>query len=306
MIHLHNPPDLLFPVAALARLTGRLIVFDHHDLAPELYEQKFGGGWPVAILRWCERLTMRVAHMVLSANESHRSLALSRGGKSPADVVVVRNGPRNSTVVSNPRIRGRPIVDPKLCFVGALGSQDGVSVLPEVLAGLNAKGLQPTLTVVGDGPELAGIRARAKSLNVSEQIVFTGRVAHEVVSSLIEQADICLDVAPCNSLNHRSTMIKVGEYLAAGRPIVTFALEETRRTAGDCALYAPDSDLDSLCGLIEQLCGDPALRETLAKNGAERALALTWERSAENLLDAYDRVGRRLASAPSGPSCKFA
>src|SRR3954451_1678941 len=43
VVHLHNPPDTLFPVAVVARLVGRRSVFDLHDLAPELFEEKFGG-----------------------------------------------------------------------------------------------------------------------------------------------------------------------------------------------------------------------------------------------------------------------
>jgi hypothetical protein len=62
---------------------------------------------------------------------------------------------------------------------------------------------------------------------------------------VIGRADVCIDVAPCSPLNHRSTMIKAGEYLAAGHPVVTFALEEARRTAEDCALYALDGDLEA-------------------------------------------------------------
>lgn len=297
VVHLHNPPDLLFPIAGAARVMGATIIFDHHDLAPELYEQKFGGGWPTAILRWCERMTMRAAHLVISVNESHRMVAIRRGGVSPENVVVVRNGPRRATIVAEPQTRDGKIVDPRLCYVGALGTQDGVLVLPEVLLRLQDRGLNARLMVVGDGPELPAIRKAARELGVLDRLEFTGRVPHGEVPGLIAGADICLDVAQCSPLNHQSTMIKIGEYLAAGRPIVTFALDETRRTAADCALYAADGDLNEFCDLVEQLCGDAALREALSRSGAERAQDLTWENSAEQLRYAYDlatdRVGRR-------------
>jgi glycosyltransferase involved in cell wall biosynthesis len=300
VVHLHNPPDILFPAAGVARLMGRRVIFDHHDLAPELYEQKFGAGAPVALLRWCEQMTMRTAHVVLAANESHRSMALGRGGKRPDEVVVVRNGPRRETVVAQVTGRDHVIFDPRLCFVGSLGTQDGVAALPEVVASLRAKGLDPILTVVGDGPELATIRRRAIELDVLERIEFTGRVPHDEVPALIGRADICLDIAPCNPLNHRSTMIKIGEYMAAGRPVVSYALEETQRTAGDAALYAPAGDLQRLCDLVAELCGDPWLRARLARRAVERVQHLTWEHSAERLRYAYGvAVGHHL-DVPSG------
>lgn len=71
VLHIHNPPDLFFPVAAIYRLAGRMVVFDHHDLAPELAEVKWGNKRLVAVARLCERLTFATATHVIAANESH-------------------------------------------------------------------------------------------------------------------------------------------------------------------------------------------------------------------------------------------
>ena len=101
---------------------------------------------------------------------------------------------------------------------------------------------------------------------MADRIEFTGHVEHRLVPALIAAADICIDPAPCSELNHRSTMIKVTEYLAAGRPVVAFGLTETRRTAEDAALYAPCGDLDAFAELIVRLAREPALR-----GGAGRA-----------------------------------
>jgi glycosyltransferase involved in cell wall biosynthesis len=297
VVHLHNPPDLLFGAGALARLLGRVVIFDHHDLAPELYEQKFGPGRPAAILRWCERLTMRAAHVVIAANESHRRVAIERGHVDPERVVVVRNAPRASTIATAPRTREGALQRPRLCYVGSLASQDGVALLPEILARLCREGLEPVLDLVGDGPELERIERLARRHGVLDRIELRGRLAHEQVPGVIEQADICLDVAPCTPLNHQSTMIKIGEYLAAGRPIVSFALEETRHTAGDCAVYAAGDDLDDFCGSIARLCADESMRARLSAGAIERAREMTWERSAEHLRHAYGLAAEHLRHA---------
>jgi len=295
VVHLHNPPDLLFPVAALARALGRAVVFDHHDLAPELFEQKFGRRWPAAVLRWCERMTMRVANVVVSANDSHRLVAIERGGVSRERVVVVRNAPHASTIAGAPRTRAGVLSDPRLCYVGSLGSQDGVRSLPELLASLHRAGLEPTLTLVGDGPELPAIRRLAGEHGVLERIDFVGRIPHIEVPPILQEADICIDVAPCTPLNHRSTMIKIGEYLAAGRPVVSFALEETRHTAADCAVYAPRDDLEGLCEAIVALCEDERARADLSERGLARARAMTWEDSADRLRAGYILAREALA-----------
>src|SRR3954454_7529828 len=152
VLHLHNPPDLLFPAALLARALGRKVVFDHHDLFPELVEAKFGAGPLVAAARACERATFAVADRVLAANESHAEIARERGGKRTDDVVVVRNGPRSADL-AEPGGRSGALEDPHLVYVGAVADQDGVAALPGVLRLLAAEHGLPgaRLTVVGDG-----------------------------------------------------------------------------------------------------------------------------------------------------------
>ena len=41
VLHAHNPPDTLFLVAIPLKLLGKKFVFDHHDLAPELYQSRY-------------------------------------------------------------------------------------------------------------------------------------------------------------------------------------------------------------------------------------------------------------------------
>ena len=79
----------------LLRRRGARIVFDHHDLVPELFEARFGtrGGLLYGLAAWAESRAFRIADVVLSPNESYRTVALDRGGKAAADVFVVRMAP---------------------------------------------------------------------------------------------------------------------------------------------------------------------------------------------------------------------
>jgi glycogen(starch) synthase len=62
----------------------------------------------------------------------------------------------------------------ELVFLGRLVSDKGVDVLIAALCELAARGLRPRLTVVGDGPELPGLRAQAARLGVANQVDFQG------------------------------------------------------------------------------------------------------------------------------------
>ncbi|MCX6376236.1 MAG: glycosyltransferase, partial [Armatimonadetes bacterium] len=92
-----NPPDTMFLIALFHKWFGRRkFIFDHHDLAPELFSLRFDPGkksLAYKILLWLERQTFRTADVVISTNESFKAIAVKRGGKKPEEVVVVRNGP---------------------------------------------------------------------------------------------------------------------------------------------------------------------------------------------------------------------
>ena len=85
-------------------------------------------------------------------------------------------------------------------------------------------------------------------------------------------------------------MIKIAEYLAAGKPVVAFSLHETAATADGAALLARAGDIDELAALVAGLAADSTRRDELAHRGLERARSLTWERSERELLAAYARL----------------
>jgi glycosyltransferase involved in cell wall biosynthesis len=262
-------------------------VFDHHDLFPELLAEKFGESPLVRVAAASQRASLRLASSVIVTNESQARLARQRGGRSGSDVTVVRNGPRRPTLAS-PGWRDGPLAEPRLVFVGTLGSQDGVLELAGLLRHPELAGAR--LTVVGDGESRPELASRLAAAGVRDRVRFTGLVSHDRIPALIEEADICVDPAPCNALNHASTMIKVGEYLAGGRPIVAYDLFETRRTAGDAALYADCGDPSHFASLVADLAQNGELRERIGRRAIARAEDLVWERSEVALLKVYDRL----------------
>ena len=292
VVHLHNPPDVLFAIGGLARGLGRRVVFDHHDLFPELVAEKLGAGPWVRIARGAERATFAVANVVLSANESHARVARDRGRKQADAVHVVRNGPPAASLVTGPVTRPGTLHDPRLVYVGALSSQDGVVALAEVMSLLVHRHRLPDarLEVVGDGDARGALAAALRRAGVNDRVTFTGWLSPAEVPERIQCADVCLDPAPASPLNHQSTMIKIAEYMAAGKPVVAGDLLETRRTLGDAGVLVAGSAPAALAAAIATLAADAPRRADLGARALERARLLTWERSGEALLRAYDTL----------------
>ena len=94
-----------------------------------------------------------------------------------------------------------------------------------------------------------------------------------------------------NALNNLSSMVKISEYMAMARPIVSFDLAESRVGAGAAALFAPPGDFDAFADLVSQLLDDPDRRRTLGDAGRRRAEeVLAWEHQERALLAAYERA----------------
>jgi glycosyltransferase involved in cell wall biosynthesis len=102
---------------------------------------------------------------------------------------------------------------------------------------------------------------------------------------------VCVCPDPLNPLNDVSTMNKVLEYMACGRPIVAYDLREHRYSAGEGALYAEPNREDRLADRIAELLDDPALRERMGDYNRTRFLeTMAWEYSAGELLRAYQTL----------------
>jgi glycosyltransferase involved in cell wall biosynthesis len=294
VVHACNPPDLLFVVARMLKRQGAKFVFDQHDLVPELYLSRFGRGADFlyrAVLR-AERATYRAADVVIATNESYREVALTRGGMAPEKVFVVRSAPaveRFRQVSPEPELkRGKRFL---LCYLGVMGPQDGVDYALRSLAALrDEQGRTDWHAVfVGAGDTFDEMVRLADSLGLADDVEFTGRIPDEDLVRYLSTSDVCLSPDPKNPLNDVSTMNKVMEYMAMGKPIVSFDLREARVSAGAAAVYAQANDTAEFAKLTAQLLDDPAERARMGELGKTRVDGpLSWARSKEALLAAYD------------------
>jgi glycosyltransferase involved in cell wall biosynthesis len=298
VVHACNPPDLLFLVARMLKRRGAKFIFDQHDLVPELYLSRFDRGQDALYRGVCalERATYRAADVVIATNESYRQVALIRGGKRPEDVFVVRSAPvveRFHEVPVEPELkRGKPYL---LCYLGVMGPQDGVDYALRALASLRDEiGRDDWHAVfVGAGDTFDDMVALSKELGLAGQVEFTGRVSDADLLRYLSAADVCLSPDPLNPLNDVSTMNKVMEYMAMGKPMVSFELREARVSAGEAALYAPANDVTEFAKLVAVLLDDPGERARMGALGKVRVSGpLAWENSQQALLAAYDRAVR--------------
>jgi len=292
VIHACNPPDLFFLIGAFFKLIGKKFVFDHHDLNPELYEAKFGRrDFFHRLLLTLERWTFRIADVSIATNQSYLRIALARGRMPRQRAFVVRSGPSLERLKIQPpdeRLkRGRRYL---VGYVGVMAEPEGIDYLlraaRHIVLELGRRDVH--FGLVGGGTSLEAMKALAHELGIAEFVTFTGRVPDDELLAMLNTADVCVNPDVANEMNDKSTMNKIMEYMALGKPMVQFDLAEGRYSAQRASLYARRNDALDLAAKIVDLLDDPARRAEMGEFGRRRVEnELAWKHEAPNLLAAY-------------------
>ena len=293
VIHAHNPPDTLFVVALPFKLLGKKFIFDHHDLCPELYRSRYrtGEGFFTRLLRVFEWCSLKLADITIATNESYKQVQMERAKRDPRTIFIVRNGPDKLRMAPvQPSSRLKAMNKCILCYVGSLNPQDGVDYLLRSLRYLlnDLKRSDFHCVIMGTGDSLQDLRDLAGTLQLNGCVELTGFVSDEDLQSNLAAADICVDPDPSSPLNDVSTWIKIMEYMAYAKPIVSFDLKETRFSAGEAALYVKPNGEAEFAKTIADLMAQPDLRQKMGSYGRWRVeQKLQWTKVGQNLLTAY-------------------
>jgi glycosyltransferase involved in cell wall biosynthesis len=293
VIHAANPPDTLFVVGAMFKAFGKRFVFDQHDLAPEIYLSRFGHSHEdlvYRILRLLERCSYALADVVIVTNQSYKQLAVTRGHKRAEEIFAVRNGPPFSyqAVDPHPSLVGRAKY--LIGYVGTIGPQDGVDYWLRAVHQLvfTFERRDFLAVIIGNGDALPGLQVLAKELKIDRYVWFTGRLSEFQVCAYLSAVHVCVQPDPLSPLNDKSTMNKLMEYMALGKPTVAFDLAETRYSAQDAALYVQPNSEEEFARRVNWLLDNPLECKTMGEFGRRRVSeALAWEYSERELLRAY-------------------
>jgi glycosyltransferase involved in cell wall biosynthesis len=306
LLQICQPPDLYFPVTALARRLGIRVLLDQRDLMPETFSQRYQSapGGAIRVLHWLERRTQAHVDASVTVNDHLRDRLIAAGG-APDRIHVVRNGPvlgRLELARATPTLDVPPRVRKDLSAVvtwaGKMGRQDRVDdvvrIAEQVIHGRGRDDVG--FMLIGNGECLDELRTMVGELGLQENVWFPGWLGEVDLYRHLAAADLGIDT----SLQPEVTPVKAMEYLGVGLPLLAYDVQETRRLAEGAGVLVAPADTETMVRELLALLDDPAERARLGHVGSERVrLRLAWERQGEAYLDT---VAELLRSRSGGPS----
>lgn len=293
VIHGCNPPDDIYMVAKHFKKYGVKYVFDHHDICPELFEAKFGktSGLLYKSQLWLEKQTYKHCTFAFVTNESYKKIAIERGKMNPNNVIVLRSGPKLERMRIMPPVesikRGYKYM---VGYLGVIGQQEGIEYLLDAAKYIKEHDNNVFWGIVGGGPHLKALKKQAHDMGLDDCVEFTGRASDQQMLKYLNTADVCVNSDKYNSMNDKSTMNKILEYMALAKPIVQFDLTEGRYSAQDASLYAKNNDAEDMAKKIMELLDNPELRKKMGAYGRNRVVnELSWEHTSKALLEGYEK-----------------
>lgn len=244
--------------------------------------------------RRLEYQSYRECDVIICVTEVLRELLVDRAKIDPTKLLVVPNGV--DTCLFNPgaSTRGPRASQFTIGFVGILVRWQRLDVLFRAVRGLQDRfGLSVNVVVIGDGPERRALGELAMDLGLDRAIRFEGRVEHQEVPGLLLGCDVCYSgYSGTASGLVVGSPLKLYEYMAVGRPVVSSAIPEAKEILQDGVtgyLFMP---------------GDVAsLEHALSRSYAERdRLPSMGDRARQQILQGHSWTARarQIADGVSG------
>lgn len=173
----------------------------------------------------------------------------------------------------------------RILSIGRLASEKGMHFLIEAATLLVARGVKFSIRIIGDGPLKSALNDEIVSNGLADHIQLMGAQSSDVVLSEMRSAEVFALASTSESLG-----VVYLEAMATETPVVgtnVLGVPEVIKD-GHTGFLVPPSRPELLADRIQQLLGDPTLRDEFGKNGrAWVSERFTIEAQAEGLISVW-------------------
>jgi len=279
---LHAPSPASVPPAG----SNQKLIVTVHDLAFLVAPQYFPRDWR-AMFRLGLRAAVRRADAVLTPSRNTAEDLLTRTRIDPAKVFVVPLAAASAPSEADPsqvlsRLKVHP---PYLLFVGTLEPRKNLVRLIRAYRRAAAAGVPHSLVLAGPLGWRHQQLHRELALRGPGEVVLTGGLPDDELDALYRGAAGFVYPALYEGFG-----LPVLEAMSRGVPVITSTTSSLPEVAGEAERGVDPGSVRELASAIEALATDRALAEKLAKRGLARAERFSWDETARQTLDVYEKV----------------
>jgi len=242
------------------------------------------------LARATEAIVLRSSHRIVAVS-ANAAAGLHATGAPEDRIRVVPNGVRverfaHAAPADLPFDEDAFVV----AFSGLFYPWHGAQVLGAAFVHLHRARPNARLLLVGDGEEALLVLGLLDDHDLSAAVLHTGLVPRDDVAGYLSASDVLVSPHIGND-GFIGSPIKIWEYMASGRAIVATRVAQIGAVLEDgvtARLVEPDDPL-ALAAALDELCGDPVLRERLGHAAQEEArLEHSWHARLAAALDPGD------------------
>ena len=296
VVHVNNPPDFLVVAALVPKVLGASVVFDVHDLSPDMFAMRFGSKAGARLvdrlLRVIERAAARIADEVVTVHEPYRQELAARG--VPAEKITVVMNSVDERLLPKPREAAEP-EGFRIVYDGTVTPPYGVDLLVRAVAQIAREAPDVRLEIYGDGDCLPEVRSLAEKLDVAHRLWLSGRFLPQVeVLECIQSASVGVIPNLPTALNRFALSTKLFEYVALAVPVVSADLPTIRAHFDDSeVVFFRAGDPGALATALLEVRRNPAGAAVRAEAALARYKDYSWGPNARKYAELLDNCTRR-------------
>jgi glycosyltransferase involved in cell wall biosynthesis len=302
LVHVHNMPDVLVFSALVPRLLGAKIILDLHDPMPELMMTIFKlspESRAVRLLKFLEKQSTAVAHLVLTVNQASKRIYTSRSC-APEKVHVVMNSPDEqifrfqpvNSLKSEHKRSDKPFV---IMYHGSVFARNGLDLAVDALEMARRSIPNATLIICGDNNAfLEQVMASVRDRGLQNAVSYLGRRNQRQIAEVIDTCDVGVIPNRRNIFTEMNTPTRIFEYLARGKAVIAPRAQGIQDYFGENEiLYFELGDAADLARRIEYAFFHPAEMEVIVARGQQVYLAHRWVRESAGFINAMAQLSNR-------------
>jgi len=185
----------------------------------------------------------------------------------------------------------------RICYVGHLKKFFGIETMLQAAKKLKEEQIDFELVLIGptEPKEEHWLTASIQNLDLHQEVIRTGRVAHEEAISWIRSADICLYPFPKTKELEHVYPIKLFEYLACGKVTISSRLQAIESVIDHekNGLLVNPSDSEDLASAVIKCIRDKQLRHSIERNALLTAKSFDWNNIMAGIMSQFHLIASK-------------